>query len=46
MALAREHSLTACDATCLDVVLRTGSRLASFDADLNAAVHRAGGKTI
>ena len=46
MALAREYSLTAYDATYLDVAMRTGSRLASFDADLNTAVHRAGGKTL
>lgn len=43
MALGREHRLSAYDATYLELALRTGSVLASFDARLVAAARRAGG---
>jgi predicted nucleic acid-binding protein len=43
MALAREHRLSAYDATYLELALRTGSALASFDARLVAAARAAGG---
>ena len=43
MALGREHRLSAYDATYLDLALRTGSQLASFDAKLVAAARAAGG---
>ena len=43
MGLAREHQLTAYDATYLDLALRTNSVLATFDIKLSAAMHRAGG---
>lgn len=44
MALAREHGLTAYDATYLDLALRTDAVLATFDGKLLAAMRRAGGK--
>jgi predicted nucleic acid-binding protein len=43
MALAREHGLTAYDATYLDLALRTNTVLASFDKQLVEAMRRAGG---
>jgi predicted nucleic acid-binding protein len=43
MALGREHRLSAYDATYLDLALRTGSVLASFDAKLLTATRTAGG---
>lgn len=43
MAIAREYGLTAYDATYLELALRTGSSLATFDAKLATAMHRAGG---
>ncbi|TAL56928.1 type II toxin-antitoxin system VapC family toxin [Pandoraea sp.] len=43
MALAREHRLTAYDATYLDLALRTGAILATFDVALADAMRRAGG---
>lgn len=43
MALGREHRLSAYDATYLELALRTGSYLASFDAKLLAATRAAGG---
>jgi predicted nucleic acid-binding protein len=43
IALGREHRLSAYDATYLDLALRTGSVLASFDAKLLAATRTAGG---
>ena len=46
MSLAREYSLTARNATYLDLTLRFGARLASFDAALIAAVHGAGGEIL
>lgn len=42
MALGREHRLTAYDATYLDLALRTGSMLATFDGKLADAARRAG----
>ncbi|MDN5851144.1 MAG: type II toxin-antitoxin system VapC family toxin [Nitrococcus sp.] len=44
MALAREYGLTAYDATYLDLALRTGSVLATFDGKLADAMRRAGGE--
>lgn len=43
MALAREHSLTAYDATYLDLALRNGAVLATFDNALARAMRNAGG---
>jgi predicted nucleic acid-binding protein len=43
MALAREHGLTAYDATYLELALRHGAVLATFDRALAAAMERAGG---
>lgn len=43
IALAREHGLTAYDATYLDLSLRTGAVLATFDNKLADAMRRAGG---
>lgn len=43
MALGREHRLSAYDATYLELALRTGSALASFDTKLAAATTQAGG---
>lgn len=43
IALAREHGLTAYDASYLDLALRTGSVLATFDSQLAGAMRRAGG---
>jgi predicted nucleic acid-binding protein len=43
MALAREHGLTAYDATYLELALRTNSVLATFDNRLIDAMLRAGG---
>ena len=42
MALGREHRLSAYDATYLELALRTGAALASFDAKLVEAAHQAG----
>lgn len=42
MALGREHRLSAYDAAYLELALRTGSVLASFDAKLVEAARRAG----
>jgi predicted nucleic acid-binding protein len=42
--LAREYSLTAYDATYLDLALRLNARLASFDRALLVANKRAGGQ--
>ena len=44
LALAREHRLTAYDATYLELVLRTGGTLATFDRQLAEAVRKAGGR--
>src|SRR5260363_360953 len=43
MGLAREHKLTAYDATYLDLAFRNGAVLATFDVELAEAVCRAGG---
>lgn len=43
IALAREHALTACDATYLELALRTNATLATFDRKLANAMHGAGG---
>ncbi len=42
MALARRHSLTAYDATYLDLALRLGATLATFDKALAKSVMEAG----
>lgn len=42
MALARAHALTAYDATYLDLALRLGATLATFDKALAKAVTEAG----
>jgi len=42
--LARVHRLTAYDATYLELALRTGRPLATFDRQLGAAVRLAGGR--
>jgi predicted nucleic acid-binding protein len=42
IALGREHRLSAYDATYLELALRTGSVLASFDGNLLAAAGTAG----
>ncbi len=43
MGLAREHRLTAYDATYLDLALRNGAVLATFDVALADAMRNAGG---
>lgn len=43
MALAREHGLTAYDATYLDLALRMNAVLATFDSKLADAMLKAGG---
>jgi len=43
MALAREHQLTAYDATYLELALRRGASLATFDNQLIKAIHASGG---
>lgn len=43
MALAREHGLSAYDATYLDLALRTNKGIATFDGKLADAMRRAGG---
>ncbi len=43
MALAREHGLSAYDATYLEVALRSSASLATFDAKLALAMTKAGG---
>ena len=44
LALARAYRLTAYDATYLELVLRTGGVLATFDRQLANAVRQAGGR--
>lgn len=46
MALAREHGLTAYDATYLELALRTNAMLATFDNKLIVAMEHAGGKIL
>jgi predicted nucleic acid-binding protein len=41
-ALAREHDLSAYDAACLDLAIRSGSALATFDGKLRLARDKAG----
>lgn len=43
LALARAHQLTAYDATYLELALRAGRPLATFDRRLAEAVRKAGG---
>ena len=44
LTLARAYKLTAYDSTYLELVLRTGNMLATFDRQLAAAVRLAGGQ--
>jgi predicted nucleic acid-binding protein len=44
LMLARAYKLTAYDATYLELVLRTGGELATFDGHLANAVRKAGGR--
>jgi predicted nucleic acid-binding protein len=44
MTLARAYQLTAYDATYLELVLRAGGVLATFDRELAEAVRKAGGR--
>jgi predicted nucleic acid-binding protein len=44
LSLARTYELTGYDATYLELVLRTGRTLATFDRQLAEAVHKAGGR--
>ena len=43
MALARQYDLSAYDATYLELALRGGAALATFDIKLGGAMRRAGG---
>nr|WP_259737280.1 hypothetical protein [Synechococcus sp. CS-1329] len=44
MTLARSHRLSVYDAAYLELSLRVGGRLASFDRRLRAATDAAGGR--
>jgi predicted nucleic acid-binding protein len=44
MALARQYSLSAYDATYLELALREGAELATFDGKLADAMRSAGGR--
>jgi len=44
VSLGRVYSLTAYDATYLELALRTGRTLATFDAKLAGAMRQAGGR--
>jgi predicted nucleic acid-binding protein len=44
LSLGRKYGLTGCDATYLELVLRTGGALATFDRELAEAVRKAGGR--
>jgi predicted nucleic acid-binding protein len=44
LALARAHRLTAYDATYLELALRRGAPLATFDQKLAEAARKAGGR--
>jgi predicted nucleic acid-binding protein len=44
LALARSHGLTAYDAMYLELALRRGAPLATFDSQLATATHNAGGR--
>lgn len=46
LALAKEHRLTAYDATYLELALRSGAKLATFDRKLGRAMQEAGGEVI
>jgi len=41
-AMAREHGLTACDGSYLDLAIRRALPLATFDGALRRAAERAG----
>jgi predicted nucleic acid-binding protein len=45
MALGRQFQLSAYDATYLELALRTGSTLATFDTRLATAMQQVGGRT-
>ena len=45
MSLGRQFQLTAYDASYLELALRTGSTLATFDAKLARAMQQVGGRT-
>jgi len=45
MALGRQFHLTGYDASYLELALRTGSTLATFDAELATAMRQVGGRT-
>jgi predicted nucleic acid-binding protein len=44
LTLARAYNLTSYDATYLELVLRTGGKLATFDGHLANAVRKAGAR--
>lgn len=44
LGLARDHGLSAYDATYLDLALRNRSALATFDAELASAMRETGGE--
>ena len=44
LALARRHGLTAYDAVYMELSLRTGRALATFDKQLAKAIRKAGGR--
>ena len=44
LVLGREHQLSAYDATYLELALRLGASLATFDGKLAAAMQQAGGE--
>ena len=46
ITLARQYKLTSYDATYLDLSLRLGAVLATFDRQLAEAMHLAGGNTL
>lgn len=46
LALAREHGLSAYDAVYLELALRRGAALATFDTRLAAAMGRCGGVVV
>ena len=46
MSLARRYDLTAYDATYLELALRKGAALATFDGKLADAIRRAGGEVL
>jgi predicted nucleic acid-binding protein len=46
LTLARAYQLTGYDATYLELVLRVGGVLATFDRQLADAVRKAGGRVL